>query len=196
MVRFVENFFLFNQLNVSRVDIPCVLLNGIGGAASSTQSVTLYITIHVTPPSLHNSTTVRGNSPAEEVVIPGRIQSPLSEHVPLSQHQPVESGSTMPQSREDVSHSSIKDPRLALLLADESIKRIVPIDGSNAWEKATERIKWVMDMLGPIAEVRATPLDCVLVRANLKTQLSPFAKMAHGLLLAIPKANPFLSFSE
>ena len=28
------------------------------------------------------------------------------------------------------------------------------------------------------------------------TQLSPFAKMAHGLVLAIPKASPFVSFSE
>ena len=28
------------------------------------------------------------------------------------------------------------------------------------------------------------------------TQLSPFAKMAHGLLLAIPKACPFVSVSE
>jgi hypothetical protein len=28
------------------------------------------------------------------------------------------------------------------------------------------------------------------------TQLSPFAKMAHGLLIAIPKARPFVSFSE
>jgi hypothetical protein len=28
------------------------------------------------------------------------------------------------------------------------------------------------------------------------TQLSPFAKMTHGLLLAIPKARPFVSFSE
>jgi hypothetical protein len=30
----------------------------------------------------------------------------------------------------------------------------------------------------------------------ISTQLSPFAKMAHGLLLAIPEACPFVSFSE
>jgi hypothetical protein len=28
------------------------------------------------------------------------------------------------------------------------------------------------------------------------TQLAPFANMAHGVLLAIPKARPFVSFSE
>ena len=158
MVRFVGNFLLFNQLNVSRADIPCVLGNGIGGAAGSTQSVTLYITVHITPPSLHNSATVRDNSPAEEATIPGRIQLPVPEQeIHLSHHQPVETGNTISGSREDVSHTTTKDPHLAFLLADESIKRIVPIDGSNTWEKAVERVKWVMDTLGPIAEVRVIP---------------------------------------
>jgi hypothetical protein len=152
---FVENIFLFNQLNVSRADLPCVLGNGIGGTARSTQSVTLYITVNITPPSLHNSPVVRDDSPVEEATIPGRIQSPVPEHaLPLSPYKPVETGNTMPQSREDASRASTEDPHLALLRADESMKRVVPIDGSNTWEKAIGRIKWVMDTLGPIAEVR------------------------------------------
>jgi hypothetical protein len=155
VVRFVENFLLFNQLNVSRADIACVLGNGTGGAAR----VTLYITVNITSPSLHNSPTVRDDSPAEEATIPGRIQFPVPEHVlPLSHHQPVEIGNTMPQSREDVPPIT-KDLHLALDRADESMKRIVPIDGSNTWEKAVVRIKWVMDTLGPIAEVRVYPSD-------------------------------------
>jgi hypothetical protein len=154
LVRFVENFPLFTQLNVSRADIPCVLGNGTAGAARSNQSVTLYITVNIKPPSLHNSPTVH-DDPA---TIPGRIQLPVPEHVlPLSHHQPVETGNTIPQKREDVSHASIKDPHLALLRADEYMKKIVPIDGSHTWEKAVERIKWVMDTLGPIAEVRVIP---------------------------------------
>ena len=196
VVRFVENFPLFNQLNVSRADIPCVLGNGIAGAPRPTQSVTLYISIHITSPSPHNSQTVRGDSHTEDATIPGRIQLPVSEHVlPLSHHQAVETGNTMPQIREDVSHTNTTDPHLAVLLADESIKRIVLIDGSNTWEKAVKRVKWVMDTLGPIAEVRVIPFG-VFGRANLHAQLSPFAKMAHGLLLAIPRARPVLSYSE
>jgi hypothetical protein len=161
VVRFVENYFLFNQLNVPRADIPCVLGNGVGGAARSAQSVTLYITVNVIPPNLHNSPpsipTVDHDSIAE-ATIPRRIQFPVPEHVsPLSHHQPVGTSKTTPQSQEDVSHASIKDPHLALLLADESMKRIVPIDGSNTWEKAVGRIKWVMDTLGPIAGVRVIP---------------------------------------
>jgi hypothetical protein len=63
----------------------------------------------------------------------------------------------MPHSREEASLTSTKNPRRALHRADESMKRIVPIDRSNTWERALGRIKRVMDTLGPIAEVRVIP---------------------------------------
>ena len=47
VVRFVENSLSFNQLNVLRADIPCVLENTVGEAARS-QPITLYVTIHIT----------------------------------------------------------------------------------------------------------------------------------------------------
>jgi hypothetical protein len=159
VVRFVENSFLFNQLNVPRADIPCVLGNDVGRAARSTQPVTLYITANVIPPNLHNSPpsipTVDHDSMA---TIPGHIQFPVPEHVlPLSHHQPIETGNTMPQNRDDTHATSTKDPHLALHWADESMERIVPNDGLNTWEKAVGRIKWVMDTLDPIAEVSVIP---------------------------------------
>ena len=159
MVRFVENSLSFNQLNISRADIPCVLENDFGEAARSTQPVTLYITINITP-NLCNSPpcipTEDGDSPAEEATIQGRIQFP--EHLlPASHHQPVETGNTMPQSQEEMSSTSTRNPRFALHRADETMNRIVPIDRSNTWERAVGRIKWVMDTLGPIAEVRVIP---------------------------------------
>ena len=165
MVRFVEISLSFNELNISRADIPCVLENRVGEAVRLTQPVTLYITINVTPPSLCNTPpripTEDDDSPAEGATIPGRTQVPASEHLsPLSHHQPVETGNTMPQSREEVSPTSIKNPRIALHQADEALERIVPIDGSNTWERAVGRIKWVMDTLGPIAEVRVIPFWC------------------------------------
>ena len=117
--------------------------------------MTLFITINISPPSIP---TKYDDSPAEEATIPGRIQFPAPEHLlPLSHHQPVETGNTLPQSREEVSPTSTKNPRFALNRADESIKRIVPIDGSNTWERTVGRIKRVMDTLGPIAEVRVMP---------------------------------------
>ena len=47
VVRFVENSLSFNQLNMLRADIPCVLENTVGEAARS-QPITLYVTIHIT----------------------------------------------------------------------------------------------------------------------------------------------------
>jgi hypothetical protein len=144
---------LVDQTNILRTDIPCVLGNGVGGAARSTRPVTLYITVNITRPNLYNSSpsipTKYDDSPAEEATIPGRIT--------VSHHQPVETGNTMPQSREEVSPTSIDDPCFALHRADESMKWIVPIDGSDTWERAVGRVKWVMDTLGPIAEVRVAP---------------------------------------
>ena len=159
MVRFVENSLSFNHLNISRADIPCVLENNVGEAATSTQPVTLHITANITPPNLYNSPscipTEDDDSPAEEATIPGPIQFPVPEHhLPLSHHQPVEIGSTVAQTLEEMSPTSTKNPRFALDQADESTKQVVPIDRSNTWERAVGRIKWVMDTLGPIAEVR------------------------------------------
>jgi len=129
---FCSEFFSFNQLNILRADIPCVLKNDVREAARSAQPVTLYITVNITPPDL----------------------------LPLSHHQPIETetGNTMPQSREEVSPSSTRNPLSAMHRADESVKRIVPTDRSNTWERAVGRIKWVMDTLGPIAEVRVIPI--------------------------------------
>jgi hypothetical protein len=165
VVRFVENSLSFKQLNISRADIPCVLENDGGKAARSTQPVTLYITVNITIPnpdkSLPSIPTEDDESPAEEATIPERIQFPVPEHLlALSHNQPVETGNTMPQSREGMSPTDTKNPRFALHRADESMKRIVPTDRSDTWEMAVRRIKWVMDTLGPIAEVRAQcPFD-------------------------------------
>jgi hypothetical protein len=153
VVRFVENSLSFDQLNISRADVPCVLENGVGKAARSTQPVTLYITVDITPPNLCNRPpcipTEDDDSPAEEATIPGR-EHPL----PLPHHQPVSSGNIMPHSREEMSPTTTKNTRFALDRADESMNRIIPIDRSNTWELAVGRIKWVMDTLSPIAEVR------------------------------------------
>jgi hypothetical protein len=185
VVRFVDNSLSFNQLNISRADIPCLLENGVGEAARSTQPVILYISLNIAPPNLYNSPpsmpTADVDFPTEKATIPRRTQPPSPEHpMPLSHHQPVEAGNSMPP----------KNPRLALKRADQAMKRM---DRSNTWQGAVGRIKWVMDALGPIAEVRVIPFD-VLSWAKFHTQHFPPAKMAHGLLLAIPKARPFVSF--
>ena len=92
-------------------------------------------------------------SPANEAPIPGPIRLPSPEHpLPLSHQQPVEADNNKLQSREDAPPASTEDVRLALDQADQATKRI---DRSNRWQEAVGRVKWVMDTLSPIAEVRA-----------------------------------------
>jgi hypothetical protein len=162
VVRFVENSLSFHQLNISRVDIPCVLQNDVGEGARSTQPVTLYIKVNITPADPYKSPlsipTKDDDSPAEDATIPGHIQFPAPEHVlRLSHHQPIKTDNTMPQSREEMSPTNTKNPRFAIDRADEAMKRIIPIDRSNTWGRAVGRMKRVMNTLSPIAEVRIGP---------------------------------------
>jgi hypothetical protein len=142
--------------------MTCVLGNGVGGAARSTQPVTLHLRVNITPPTLYNGTssmpTVDGSSPAEEVPIPGRIQPPSPEHsLPLSHHKLVEAGNDKPQSREEAPSTSTKDPFPALDRADQAMKQMDRLD--STLKGAIGRVKWVMDTLSPIAEVRVIPFD-------------------------------------
>ena len=200
MVRFIENSLSFDQLNISRADIPCVLNNDVGEGARSTQPVTLYITVNITPPNLYNSPSIPtkdNDSPAEEANIPRPIQFPTPERLlPLSHRQPVETGNTMPQSREEMSPTSTEDPRFALDRADESMKQIVPIDGSNTWERGRRENQVGNGYVGPNCGSARDTLLMSFAELTSPLQLSPFAKMAHGLLLAIPKVRPFVSLSE
>jgi hypothetical protein len=190
VVRFVQNSLSFNQLNISRADIACILENDAGEAARSTQPVTLYITVNITPPNLYNSPSSiqleDGGSRTEKATIPGRIQSPAADPpLPLPHSLPVRTGPPMPESREGMSPT--EDFLFALDRANESMKLIIPIDRSNTWERAVWRINWVMETLSPIAEVRVTPFHCDW--ADFPTKAFPFARMAHGLLSVIPKVR-------
>ena len=165
MVRFVENSLSFNQLNISRADIPCVLENDGGEAVGSMQPVILYMTVNIIPLNLYKSLpsipTEENGSPAEEATIPGRIQFFAPDHLlPQSHRQPVQTGNTTSQNLEEMSPTTTKNPYFALRQADQAIKHIVPIDVSNSWERAVGRIKWVMDTLSPIAEVHVMPFGC------------------------------------
>jgi hypothetical protein len=123
-----------------------------------TQPVTLHIKVEITPPNLYDYDTPPSipiedvDSTAEEATIQGHIQLPTPEHIfPLSHHQPVEDGNNKSQ---EVSAISAENPRLALKGADQAVKQM---DLSNTWKVAVGRIKWVMDTLHPIAEVRVIP---------------------------------------
>ena len=77
-------------------------------------------------------------------------QSTEHEHpLPLVDHLPVQGSTPMPQDQGYL--SLVKEAEIGLGRADELEKSI---DGSETWEGAVGRIKWLMDTLSPVAGVR------------------------------------------
>ena len=169
------------------------------------QPITLYLTITVSAdmasPILPNNPPKilieGGVSPAEEATKPsitpdsgGPVRSTASEPLlPLPEHFSVEFG--VPTSHSQAEVSPTEGPLISLRRADEAMK---PIGRSNTWEMAVGRITRVMDTLSPIAEVRVMSFCSSFT--ELHSQLSPYAKMACGLLLAIPKVHSLASLSH
>ena len=89
--------------------------------------------------------------------------------------------------------SPTEKAQIALDRADEAKK---PIDRKNTWKGAVRRIKWVMDTISPIAEVRTISILLLVDRADFRSQLHPFAKMAYSLVSAIPEVHLFALLSE
>ncbi|KAH9055547.1 hypothetical protein EDB87DRAFT_1579779 [Lactarius vividus] len=163
--------------NISVIDTPFVLVNGDGHAGPT---VTLYLTVIVSPnttsdpivpidPPILQSTKIN-DSPSEVAEEPSAAQDYTTTATssatlsPPPDRRPSETSSTPIPPAAD--RRGVSPTRSALYDAE---RVMTTINLSNKWEGALERIKWVMDTLGPVAE------------------LHPIAKMAHGLLVAIPK---------
>jgi len=140
------------------------------------QPVTLYITLTVSenmaspimPNRPPNIPTEDDDSPAEEAtklsMFPdsgGLVQSTTPETLlPSPDYLPIRTGTSMPHGQ--VEMLPTEDPPVALHRTDEAMRWIDPIDRSNTWERSVGRIKWLMDTLSPIAEVRAMSFLLIL----------------------------------
>ncbi|KAH9061812.1 hypothetical protein EDB83DRAFT_2552173, partial [Lactarius deliciosus] len=163
----------------SENNISVTLNDGNGQAGPSTPPVTLDLKIAVsangTSPSDPQTTpTETDDNPAEEVPKPTIAPDPresgpssASDHfLPPPDHLPDQSNTDMPQDQGETSLVDSEKVQVVLVRADEVNKSI---DRSNTWEGAVARIKWVMDILSPVAE------------------LHPIAQMAYKVLSVIPE---------
>ncbi|KAH9013573.1 hypothetical protein EDB85DRAFT_2280828, partial [Lactarius pseudohatsudake] len=141
----------------SQIDTPFVLTNGDRQVGQSIPPVTLYLTVVMSP----NTTSY----PILPTDAPDLQSTEINDsHSGEAEKPSVPLGSirsAIATGSETLSHTEI-----ALHGAGEAL---ATINLSNTWEGALERIKWVMDTVSPVAE------------------LHPYAKMAYGLLFAIPK---------
>src|SRR6266702_1463256 len=189
------------------VDYPFVLRIGDGQAGQSDQPIILYLTITVSanatshPILPYNPTNAIATevdvSPMEQATKPTTARD-LTETTPFvvatapgpisppTDHAPIGTSTPMPLVPDVRAAGSPAGD--ALHDADEATKAI---NLPSRWEGAVARIKWLMDTVSPAAEVRHSAMSCYLMldRAGFPSQLHPYAKMACGLLLAIPKVR-------
>ncbi len=122
--------------------------------------VTLYLTIGVSPittPHLGKRALVgagkaMGPSIAQGSTRPTRptVTTGSETLPPPTDHLPGEITTSMPPAADG--SAGMPHAKNALRNADEAM---TTISLSNTWEGALERIKWVMDTVSPVAEVRA-----------------------------------------
>ncbi|KAI9449451.1 hypothetical protein BJY52DRAFT_1192574 [Lactarius psammicola] len=183
--RFAHRDILIGTLEMipveSQTGVPFVLANGNRLARQSIQPVTLYLTVFVFPketsypvlPTYLRSTEAN-ELPPIEATKPSMIQDSTNNTrftiatgsgetlSPPTDRLPSEMSMSPAAGR----RAEMSPARNALLGAGEAM---ATIDLSKTWEGALKRIKWVMDTVSSIAE------------------LHPYAKMAYGLLFAIPR---------
>jgi len=134
------------------------------------QPVTLYVTINV---SINTTScpvfpTRLDESPPGEVRKPSMAQDSTKTTRPIvatgsetlsppTDHLPGEVTTSMLPAADD--NARMSPAKNALRNADEAM---TAINLSNTWEGALERIKWVMDTVSPVAEVRAMSFSPIL----------------------------------
>src|SRR6266702_1977268 len=196
------------------VEVPFVLSNGDGQAGQSDQPAILYLTIAVSakatshpilPINPTNAIATKVDaSPMEQATKPTMAQDSVEttpfvvatapEHLSTpTEHTPIETSIPIPP---------VPDVRAAMSPVEKALRdaeeATEAINLPSTWEGAVARIKWVMDTVSPVAEVRhgAMSFYLMLDRADFRSQLHPYAKMACGLILAIPKVRRFALLSK
>jgi len=124
--------------------------------------LTITVSANKPPPIIANNSpeipTDGDDIPAEEATKPFVVLDPggpsqstaLEPPLPSPDTLPVRTGTPMPDGEAEMSPT--EKAQMAVRRANK-VKN--SIDRANRWEGTISRIKWVMDTVGPIAEVRA-----------------------------------------
>ena len=161
-----------DELNISRIDAPFNLANGNRQVGRSNQLVTLYLTVVILSnttscPVLPVNTT---NLQSTEVNVSTATEATSS----MAGESTNVTGSTIAADSETLSPPTDHLPSPPILPAADQRAGMPPVedflDGakeammtignlSDTWEGALSRIKWVMDTVGAVAEVRCNFLS-------------------------------------
>ncbi|KAH9046595.1 hypothetical protein EDB84DRAFT_1673989, partial [Lactarius hengduanensis] len=152
----------------SQTEFPFVLTNSDRKADQSIEPVMLYLTVIVSPNSTSSPAFAANLRPTEVGDLPsGEATRPSRAQVSTNPTR-----STITTGSETLSPPTVHLPSDTNILPPAADRRAGIYNDNQSFEyveSALERIKWVMDAVSSVAE------------------LHPYAKMAYGLLFAIPK---------
>ena len=140
------------------VDFPFVLANGDRHAGQSSQPVTLYLTVIVSPNITSSASYFQSTEVNEQPL--REATSPIAQDVTNISRLTVATGSLSPSTgrlgRTPMSPATDRQAgRSPVENALHDAKEVMTTNNlSKTWEGALARIKWVMDTLSPLAEVR------------------------------------------
>ena len=163
-------------LNISGVDVPVVLINIDRRARQSHQPVTLYLTVIVSPDTTSypvlavdatnvQTTEVSVSPPGEAAISVTQDFSNTTRSTGVADsetHTPLKGrflSTAMPRLADQ--QAGMPPVEISLNMAAEAI---ATINLSDTWEDALGRIKWVMDTVSPVTEVRRDLLSADLCR--------------------------------
>ena len=162
---------MFDLLSVSGVDVPFVLTNGNRQVGQSIEPITLYLTVVVSPPNTTSNPVLAVDANVQSTEV--NVSSARETSSTTAQESTNTARSTVTTDTETLppeSPPSVPLPDTAMPLAAGNLRAEVPLvesalhgaqeamttmsNLSNTWEDALERIKWVMDAVSSVAEVR------------------------------------------
>jgi hypothetical protein len=163
LVRIVLEASLFDQLNISGIDIPIVLANEDRRVGQSIQPVTLYLTVIVSPilpigSTNLQSTEVNESPPSEDTSSIAQDSVNITRSVATgSQTAPLPADLLRGPSEMNTPLPPAANRSAVMSLAKDAIrdadKAMPTINLSDTWQSALGRIEWVMDTLSPVAGV-------------------------------------------
>ena len=149
------------------VDVPFTLANGDIKPGQLIEPITLYLTFVVSntasPPVLPIDATNLQSTEANALTPREATNSVAQDPADFVRSTVVTERGIFTPPTDNLDHpstpmSSVADPRVDIPSAENALeianKAVTAINISDTWEGALERIKWVMDTVSPVAEVR------------------------------------------
>ena len=158
---------IFDQLKISRLDVPFTLTNGDRQVRYSDQPVTLYLTVVLSPNTTPCTVLPVNTTNLQSTEV--NVSTPREATSSMAQDSANATRSTVAADSEALSPPTDRLPGTAIPPAadrragipplldtlDDTEKAMTSISNlSDTWESALERIKWVMDTVSPVAGVR------------------------------------------